>query len=311
MHTAQQRARSQPPASGPTKQADGRAQAHWLPGSRLHLSDGPIDLILWAEGDSNTLQRAFKLAQKRFETILDELVDELPVLRGVLGEPAQPVRGAVAQRMVAAASCHRDAGVTPMIAVAGAVADEVLETMKCAGALSRAYVNNGGDIALHAGPGTTLRIGAVPRQGPTGLRVPDVHVEIEGPSRVSGIATSGAQGRSLSLGIADSVTVLAGSAAGADAAATLIANAVNVDHPLIERCPARDLDPDSDLGTREVTLRRGPLPDQAIDRALDAGAALAQKMLDQRGIFGAHLTCDGQQRMLGFDEPRLQTKLEQ
>ncbi|WP_204349766.1 hypothetical protein, partial [Klebsiella pneumoniae] len=76
---------------------------------------------------------------------------------------------------------------------------------------------------------------------------------------IGGIATSGAQGRSFSLGIADSVTVLARDAASADAAATLIANAVDLDHPAIRRRPARNLDPDSDLGDRLVTVGVGDL----------------------------------------------------
>ena len=39
--------------------------------------------------------------------------------------------------------------ITPMAAVAGAVADEILQAMRRAAPLARAYVNNGGDIALH------------------------------------------------------------------------------------------------------------------------------------------------------------------
>ena len=76
-------------------------------------------------------------------------------------------------------------------------------------------------------------------------------------SGIGGIATSGARGRSFSLGIADSVTVLARDAATADAAATLIANAVDIDSPAIMRRPARELDPDSDLGDRLVTVSVG------------------------------------------------------
>jgi ApbE superfamily uncharacterized protein (UPF0280 family) len=52
---------------------------------------------------------------------------------------------------------------------------------------------------------------------------------------VRGLATSGWGGRSFSLGIADSVTVLARCAAAADAAATVVANAVDAEHPAIER----------------------------------------------------------------------------
>ena len=75
-----------------------------------------------------------------------------------------------------------------------------------------------------------------------------------------GVATSGWRGRSFSLGIADAVTVFAGTAAVADAAATLIANAVDLPgHPAFARAPARRCDPQSDLGERLVTVDVGPL----------------------------------------------------
>ena len=71
---------------------------------------------------------------------------------------------------------------------------------------------------------------------------------------VRGIATSGWRGRSFSLGIADAVTVVARTAAMADAAATMVANAVDLAHPGIRRRPACDLHCDSDLGQRLVTV---------------------------------------------------------
>src|SRR5690606_17893019 len=77
------------------------------------------------------------------------------------------------------------------------------------------------------------------------------------------------------LGIADSVTVLARDAAAADAAATLVANAVDCEDPAVERCPASALDPDSDLGERLVTRRVGPLPRDKVLAALARGRALA------------------------------------
>ena len=63
----------------------------------------------------------------------------------------------------------------------------------------------------------------------------------------------------------------------ADAAATLIANAVDLPgHPAIERTPARDLDPQSDLGDRLVTIEVGSLAADEIDIALAAGALEAE-----------------------------------
>ena len=93
-----------------------------------------------------------------------------------------------------------------MAAVAGSVAEEVLEAMLAAAALSRAFVNNGGDIALHLAPGTAYEIGLVDRPDRPSLFST---ARIAAADPVRGIATSGWRGRSFSLGIADAVTVLA------------------------------------------------------------------------------------------------------
>jgi ApbE superfamily uncharacterized protein (UPF0280 family) len=162
-----------------------------------------------------------------------------------------------------------------MAAVAGAVADEML-AMLCAGrALEKAYVNNGGDIAFYLSPGASLTAGLV-----ADYRLPqiDATCALTSGQPARGIATSGWQGRSFSLGIADSVTILADSGAAADAAATLVANAVNLDHPAVKRVKARDIDPDSDLGDRLVTAEVGTLDDQAIEAALDAGQEVAKEL---------------------------------
>src|SRR6185295_14196526 len=156
--------------------------------------------------------------------------------------------GPVARRMVEASRLFADDGLflTPMAAVAGAVADELLAHMTTAGQLWRAFVNDGGDIAVLVTPGHSLDIGVAGEysRGAT----PNINgaVRLDASSGVGGVATSGARGRSFSLGIADSVTILARNAATADVAATLVANAVNIDSPVILRRPARELDPDSD-----------------------------------------------------------------
>ncbi|MFX7144802.1 hypothetical protein ABTI11_20165, partial [Acinetobacter baumannii] len=82
------------------------------------------------------------------------------------------------------------------------------------------------------------------------------------------IATSDRHGRSFSRGIADAVTVLAKTASQADAAATIIANNVDLPgHPAIQRVPANELQPDSDLGSRLVTRAVGTLTEQEIETA--------------------------------------------
>ncbi len=115
-----------------------------------------------------------------------------------------------------------------------------------------------------------------------------------------GVATSGWRGRSFSLGVADAVTVLAASAALADAAATLIANAVDIPgHPAIRRTPACDLDPQSDLGERRVTVAVGPLTPDEIDRALALGAAEAELWRKRGLIEAAALRLGERTRLVG------------
>ena len=249
-------------------------QQRRLPDGRLHLQDGPIDLIIEAFGETSAVEGAYVAAWRRFATILDELCAELPLLRAdPSGGP--PPKGPVARRMAAAVAPFRARRfVTPMAAVAGAVAEEVLEAMTSGRRLTRAYVNNGGDIALHLGPRESFTIGMVDRPDRRSLFG---RATIGAGDHVRGVATSGWRGRSFSLGIADAVTVLAASAVLADAAATLIANAVDLTgHPAVKRAPARDLDPQSDLGERRVTVAVGPLTPGEIERALASGAAEAE-----------------------------------
>jgi uncharacterized protein len=227
--------------------------------------------------------------------LLEELVAELPALRSA---KPQPLRGPVARAMAAAIAPHRPVFVTPMAAVAGAVADALCAELAAAGDLRRAYANDGGDIALHLAHGASLTVALG-----TGVQ----RVTIGHADPVRGVATSGWRGRSLSLGIADAVTVLAPSAAAADAAATLIANAVDLPgHPAILRRAARDLKADSDLGTRPATIAVGPLAPAEIAAALEGGAAAAEAMRARGLIVAAALFLAGAVRIIGaLDVPAL------
>jgi ApbE superfamily uncharacterized protein (UPF0280 family) len=270
-------------------------QRQFLPGGRLHLNHGPIDLIIEAFGPVAEVQSAYAQAWVRFPDILPKLVEELPLLRQAIGPAPPALGGPVAQRMAAAVWPHRQRFITPMAAVAGAVADEMLAALVAGRRLDRAYVNDGGDIALHLAPGQRFTAGIV---GDLAAPAIEGRAEVAADSPVRGIATSGRGGRSFSLGIADAVTVLARSAAEADAAATMIANAVNVDHPAIERRPATTFDPDSDLGERLVTVAVGALEPAAIAAALDAGHRAAQGLAEAGLIAAAMLQLRGKRRIV-------------
>ena len=267
-------------------------QAKMLSGNRLHLQHGPIDLVIGVDGNRAI---AFDAARSRFDTILAGLVTELDDLRQPL-HPDSPVpAGAVAKRMHAAAMPFCETFLTRMAAVAGAVADEVLQAMTSATPLHRAYVNNGGDIALHLAKGERFTMAMA------GLDGGDLgRVEISHNDGIGGIATSGQGGRSLSFGIAESVTILAKNAATADVAATLIANAVDLpNHPAIRRAPAHDLRDDTDLGDRLVVTRCDPLSVADIKTALNNGTRTARAMQNGQKIDAAALFLQGQNRTLG------------
>jgi ApbE superfamily uncharacterized protein (UPF0280 family) len=336
------------------------AEARRLAGNRLHLQDGPIDLVIGAEGEPDEIAAAYAQAAAAFDGLLAALVAELPLLRtpvpvlrqpraldrhpreggdpsgvdGVADGRSRPhtsvtmdprlrgddgksdgddgredeLRGGsdadylssfrhpVARAMAAACLPHAGLWVTPMAAVAGAVADHVLRAMAHGRRLAKAWVNDGGDVAFHLAPGAAFELGLV-----TDLAegAPGGQVRIGHESPVRGAATSGRQGRSLSRGIADAVTVLARTAAEADVAATLIANAVDLeDHPAVVRRRACDLVPDSDLGALPVVVAVGPLAPHEVERALAAGAAPAAQLQRAGLIEAALLTLRGRHRAL-------------
>ena len=311
-------------------------QISWLPdGRRLHMNHGPIDLIVEAWGEADEVRLAYGQAAARFETILTELVGELAALRSpvcsiipppltpphkgeggvIVSESPSPLWGGVrgggsapptltdpaARRMFRAVVPYAEQFITPMAAVAGAVADEMLAAMVKGRKLSKAYVNDGGDIALHVSPGESLTL-AIAGAG-NGF---DDRVTITHDMPIRGIATSGWRGRSFSLGIADAVTVLAANGAAADAAATIIANVVDLpDHPAIERQPANELQPDSDLGDRLVTTGVGKLTPSEIAHALAGGVAEAERLVRRGLIHGAALFLAGETRAVGYSQSSL------
>ena len=292
-----------------------------LPGQRWHFQHGPIDIVIGAEGD-RALAAAHAAAWARFEPLLGELVAELPWLK----RPVDPTRecplvGQVARRMwQACAPLVRlsegvDGFITPMAAVAGAVAQELIAHYHRPG-IRRAWVNNGGDIALHLAPGESASVGLFADVARLDSRLAahltqggslplDGHLTVHHNDPVRGIATSGWHGRSFSLGIADSVTVLAATAAQADAAATVVANAVNLRHRAIARAPANQLRDDSDLGDRLVTVAVPALPAALVRQALAGGLDCAHVLQSRGLIHAAVLMCQGQHAVL--EAPTVQT----
>ncbi|MEQ1805015.1 MAG: UPF0280 family protein [Burkholderiaceae bacterium] len=295
-----------------------------LPDGRWHFQHGPIDCVIGVDGESAAVAQAMEDAWARFQGVLSELVAELPMLRAnlagrggqrhaVAGDRVDPgvrrddklgiaPQGSIARRMVAACGPYAEQGlfITAMAAVAGSVAQELIRHFERPG-VRRAYVNNGGDIALHLAPGECFDVGLVidPDRAVAGIEpgrsvaAIDGGFRVDAASRVRGVATSGWRGRSLSLGIADSVTVLAATAAQADAAATIVANAVDADDPRIARAPASAVRDDSDLGELLVTVDVSALEPDVVAAALAAGAACAERDIAAGRVFAVALCLQG------------------
>jgi uncharacterized protein len=282
-----------------------RAQMGLLPdGQRLHLHDGPIDIILQAFGDPHEVNASYDAAIARFVNVLDELCSELALLRTPAGPSAPVPTGTISRRMVAAVAPYANRTfITPMAAVAGAVAEDILQVMTLNARLLKAYVNDGGDIALHLEPEQKFNVGMVAsaeRASVFGNAI------LNASDGVRGIASSGWRGRSFSLGIADTVTVLAETAAAADAAATVIANAVDLPgHPGIRRAPARSISPDNDLGDLMVTQHVDELALEDTARALDHGVAMAEQLRSDGLIHAAALHLQGETRVVPPSEQYL------
>ena len=118
---------------------------------------------------------------------------------------------------------------------------------------------------------------------------------------IAGIATSGWRGRSFSLGIADAVTILAATASLADAAATIVANAVDLPgHASVVRVPAQQLQRDSDLGRRLVTTEVGGLHSAEIQEALERGMVCANRLQTSGLIQAAALHLQGETQVIGI-----------
>lgn len=270
--------------------------ARTLPDGRLSLEDGPIQLVIGIEGTPAAVRAGQAAAGLRLHGLLATLCEELTALRRPLRDAMPAFRHPVGRRMAEACWPHRIDHITPMAAVAGAVAEYVLEAVVEHPGVQAAHVNNGGDIAIHLAGRASLRVGLC---ADLADGRPDGMALLRAADGVGGIATSGWPGRSFSRGIADAVTVLAGRAADADAAATIIANAVDADHPAIIRRPANSLDPDSDLGELAVTVEVRALPKMLVLLALERGARVAERLASRGLIRAALLRLQGESIAIG------------
>ena len=238
--------------------------------NRLFLQHGPINIVLEAFGIDKNL--AYRNVKKYFETILDQLVLDLTLLKKevVLN---RKFNNKISQSMQDATERFTPTFITPMAAVAGSIADNILRVLINDTNLEKAYVNNGGDVSFYLNENQTIKSSLA--------AIPNMIAEIKYKDKSRGIATSGWRGKSFSRGIADSVTVLAENAAMADAAATMIGNAVDIyNHPKIKKRPANEIYEDSDLNNLLITFEVGNLTKFEIKEALKNGYQTALQYVE-------------------------------
>jgi ApbE superfamily uncharacterized protein (UPF0280 family) len=186
-------------------------------------------------------------------------------------DPYDPVfPGETVARMVRAAF---EANVGPMAAVAAAIAWAGAEAMRDAGA-ELAVIDNGGDIAVLSDREITVGIHAGQ------AAISDRYAFLLPPqSEILGIATSSATvGPSISLGVADAVTVFSEDVAAADAWATAICNRIRPEDQSVFATLSGTCVRGVLAVVGETTLRWGELPPLVpahVDRSrITAGIAL-------------------------------------
>ena len=275
----------------------------WMHGGRILAECGPMRLTISAwVGRVPQKDLCIQAAKESFH-LLETIAGHRQDLSRRYESIPQDLKDFPVRKMVRSALAV-DLDLTPMAAVAGTIADCVLVFLVKRG-MTKAIVNNGGDVALRTGTEVNVHVGLRPEATRTGL-TSTMTLGDERP--VWGVATSGLEGRSLSRGVASAATVIAGSASIADAAATAIANASYVQDTSVVQRPAGELDAQSDIPDTLVTVQAGPLSEATKDQALAQAMAKAESLIHRGLIFGACVVVDGKAAMTDFVRQRLVEK---
>jgi ApbE superfamily uncharacterized protein (UPF0280 family) len=173
------------------------------------------DLLILAESDLSVL--AEETIYKIRGPLEGYLARHPDFLHAMTPLPYDDLAPPVVREMIAAS---RTCGTGPMAAVAGAIAEQVGRALLRES--GEVVVENGGDCFIKVN--TSLDVGLFAGESEFSWRIA---VRIRPEQTPLGLCTSsGTVGHSLSLGCADAVTVVASSAALADAAATMTCNQV-------------------------------------------------------------------------------------
>lgn len=261
---------------------------------RVRVEYGPVSMTIKAEAGGAPLTEAAVAGAEAAVANLEALaryrsVARLPIT-AVEERDAYPE---VLRRMIRAARLTGFGDVTPMVAVAGAMAEMAAEAAVAAGAKT-VIVDNGGDIALVVEPGRAVRVG-VARD--IDSRKVMLVIPVRAVDGIGGVCTSGLGGRSFTKGVATAAVAVGRSAAVADACATLLANSTLVDDPAVKRARAEEIDPDTDIAGHLVTVRVGELRPEAVATALEQGLRCGREFIDRGLLVGVIVVVQGEARM--------------
>jgi uncharacterized protein len=255
----------------------------------MYLEIGPVSLVIQGEKDGSIYKFKRKRLIEKVGSILNEIREKLPVLKqkACKIKNTKHISG-VPKKMIDAVKAIDEVSLTPMAAVAGSVADTLKDFLKSEGP-DLVSVNNGGDISVfnRIGKELNIHIGSI-RSNENSHRF--LRIDL---LKDYGIATSGFGGRSFTLGLADSVTVIAGTGAIADAAATFICNCTNTQSDQVIRQKASEVDPLTDIPDELVTLSINQLNLDDIIISLENGLAVATNLKDNKYIYDTVITLQG------------------
>ncbi len=273
-----------------------QARVDFLPQGKVLAECGPMRLVISASGEQGPMPRMSVAAAEESFRVLERVAAQRPLLGRGSRRAREGITEALALTMLESVLAVGDRDLTPMAAVAGAIADHVADFLAALGA-PRVTVDNGGDLAVRIAKGGPVRVGVR-----TDVRRREMSYAIAldpGPA-TWGVATSGIGGRSLTRGVASSATVVAARSALADAAATSIANASMVEDDGIVQLPAEQVDPYTDIPGLPVTVGMDAMPEEKVALALARARAKAEELVKARVILGALVAVQGEVAMTDF-----------
>lgn len=261
---------------------------------RVLAQYGPMRLVISAESETGPDDRLAGDAGRWAFGLLPRLAPALEIFRRPGARFTPDFDEPLLNQMVAAVNLVSPFGAPdlgPMATVAGVVAEAVAQHLQEAGAV-KAIVDNGGDLAIYLAPGREATVGI--RRG---VKEPEpiYALTLDGDRRSFwGVCSSGFGGRSLTRGVADTALCVAASTPVADAAATALGNACDVDSPKIKRVLAEVLRPETDIPGLTVTASVGALTAEEATRALRSALAFGQRLVDAKILLGALVVLNGQ-----------------